>query len=104
MYTKLGLCCILVQIMQDPVVAADGNTYERSGVERWIKEHGAVSMISRAPMPHKMLVPNQVLTPNQSQKLLGIMIARLAVDFRNIVLNLSLRQVSVSLFKHMVPF
>ena len=53
------------QVMRDPVVAADGLTYERAGMERWIAARGAVSMVSGAPMPHAALVPNQVgLSPS----------------------------------------
>ncbi len=45
--------------MRDPVVAADGHTYERAGAERWFARHGAVSMVTGAPLPHAHLVPNQ---------------------------------------------
>ncbi len=45
--------------MRDPVVAADGHTYERAGAERWFARHGAVSMVTGAPLPHTHLVPNQ---------------------------------------------
>jgi hypothetical protein len=47
------------QVMRDPVVAADGHTYERAGAERWFAQHGAVSMVTGAPLPHVHLVPNQ---------------------------------------------
>ncbi len=46
-------------MMRDPVVAADGHTYERAGAERWFAGHGAVSMVTGAPLPHAHLVPNQ---------------------------------------------
>ena len=45
--------------MRDPVVAADGHTYERAGAERWFARHGAVSMVTGAALPHTHLVPNQ---------------------------------------------
>jgi hypothetical protein len=45
--------------MRDPVVAADGHTYERAGAERWFATHGAVSMVTGALLPNAHLVPNQ---------------------------------------------
>ncbi len=51
--------CVAGQVMRDPVVAADGHTYERAGAERWFARHGAVSMVTGAPLPHTHLVPNQ---------------------------------------------
>jgi len=33
------LCPITQEIFKDPVVAADGHTYERSALERWFKNH-----------------------------------------------------------------
>jgi hypothetical protein len=50
--------------MRDPVVAADGHTYERAGAERWFARHGAVSMVTGAPLPHANLVPNQARLPS----------------------------------------
>eukprot|EP00492_Amphilonche_elongata_P000279 TRINITY_DN113_c0_g1_i5.p1 TRINITY_DN113_c0_g1~~TRINITY_DN113_c0_g1_i5.p1 ORF type:complete len:105 (+),score=28.66 TRINITY_DN113_c0_g1_i5:141-455(+) len=32
------LCPITRDILEDPVVAQDGNTYERSAVERWFRQ------------------------------------------------------------------
>jgi hypothetical protein len=49
--------------MRDPVVAADGHTYERAGAERWFARHGAVSMVTGAALPHTHLVPNQASGP-----------------------------------------
>jgi hypothetical protein len=51
------------QVMRDPVVAADGHTYERAGVEEWFAAHGAVSMVTGASLPHTRLVPNQASLP-----------------------------------------
>lgn len=31
--------------MKYPVVAADGNTYERAAIQRWMTEQGAVSLV-----------------------------------------------------------
>ena len=29
------LCAITLSVMRDPVIAADGHTYERSAIEQW---------------------------------------------------------------------
>ncbi len=52
------------QVMRDPVAAADGHTYERAGAERWFAQHGAVSMVTGAALPHMHLVPNQASYPS----------------------------------------
>ena len=41
--------------MHDPVVAADGQTYERAWVERHFATWGLVSPHSRATLPHSAL-------------------------------------------------
>jgi hypothetical protein len=47
-------------LMADPVVAADGFTYERESIVLWMKTHDT-SPTTREPLEHKMLVPNHVL-------------------------------------------
>merc|ERR1711920_102014 len=32
-------CPIMMETMVDPVLAADGHTYERSSIERWLRDH-----------------------------------------------------------------
>ena len=49
----------LRQVMRDPVVAGDGFTYDRAGIQRWLAARGPVSMVTGAPMPHALLIPNQ---------------------------------------------
>ncbi|CAI5991117.1 unnamed protein product, partial [Closterium sp. NIES-64] len=46
--------------MSDPVVAADGFTYERSSIEEWLKTHDT-SPVNGQPLPHKFLTPNNTL-------------------------------------------
>lgn len=53
-------CPITKEIPLDPVVAADGFTYERRAIERWLEIHGT-SPISRRPLLHTHLVANTVL-------------------------------------------
>lgn len=52
---------ITMEVMRDPVVAGDGFTYDRAGIERWLAARGPVSMVTGAPMPHALLIPNQVV-------------------------------------------
>jgi len=44
-------------LMDDPVVAADGHTYNREHMERWLKQHNTSPRTSE-PLDHKMLIPN----------------------------------------------
>ncbi len=43
------ICPITLRIFYDPVVAADGRTYERAAIVRWITEHGT-SPFTRQPL------------------------------------------------------
>jgi hypothetical protein len=47
--------------MQDPVIAADGHTYERSGIAKWLANH------TTSPVTNAVL-SNQELTPNHQLK------------------------------------
>lgn len=44
----------------DPVVAADGHTYERSDIEEWLKNNDTSPMTNER-MEHKLLIPNLAL-------------------------------------------
>ena len=44
-------------LMDDPVVAADGHTYNRADIEKWLKEHDT-SPLNHEPLEHKILIPN----------------------------------------------
>ncbi len=46
--------------MDDPVVAADGYTYERLAIEEWVKR-SSTSPLTNMPLPHSQLVTNLVL-------------------------------------------
>lgn len=50
-------CPISQEIFNDPVVAADGHTYERKAIEAWFTSH-ATSPMTNEPLLHLMLVPN----------------------------------------------
>lgn len=67
--TRLGLepplpnmppCPITGEPMRDPVVAADGHTYERSAIARWLSTSNK-SPLTGAILAHKDLVPNYML-------------------------------------------
>lgn len=53
----LFTCPITKAIMQDPVVAPDGHTYERSAIVNWLRSHGR-SPVTQQPMAVSALVPN----------------------------------------------
>ena len=44
-------------LMDDPVVAADGHTYNRVDIENWLKQHNT-SPHTNEPFEHKLLIPN----------------------------------------------
>mmetsp|Transcript_35696 Transcript_35696/g.83960 ORF Transcript_35696/g.83960 Transcript_35696/m.83960 type:complete len:364 (-) Transcript_35696:156-1247(-) len=54
------VCPISLEVMTDPVTAADGHTYEREEVEDWFRKH-STSPLTNMELPHKRLVPNTEL-------------------------------------------
>ena len=50
-------CPITGNIMSDPVVAADGHTYERKAITEWIREHG-ISPKTKQLLSLELLFPN----------------------------------------------
>jgi hypothetical protein len=53
------LCLILSEVMVDPVIAEDGQTYEREAITTWLAGHGT-SPITRKPM-ESHLIPNRAI-------------------------------------------
>jgi hypothetical protein len=47
--------------MRDPVVSADGVTYDRPSIELWFSGGGRTNLITGALLPHLGLVPNLAL-------------------------------------------
>eukprot|EP01051_Picozoa_sp_SAG22_P032125 SAG22_NODE_13386_length_408_cov_2.009709_1_plen_83_part_00 len=45
----------------DPVVAADGHSYERSEIEKWFATGRQTSPMTNDAMPSKVLTPNRLL-------------------------------------------
>lgn len=55
------LCCPITQeLLTEPVVAADGNTYERLAIEAWLQQSDTSPLTNEA-LPHKGLVPNKLV-------------------------------------------
>jgi len=54
------LCPILKEPMKEPVVAQDGQTYERSAIEQWLRTRNS-SPLTGLPLSHKELTPNLLL-------------------------------------------
>ena len=57
------VCPIILEVFVDPVVAADGHTYERAAIENWFRrahESGAIPTSPKTNMPlsSTCLIPN----------------------------------------------
>jgi len=50
------LCSITGDLMQDPVATADGHTYERRAIEKWL-QRSDTSPMTGLVLPHKELMP-----------------------------------------------
>jgi hypothetical protein len=53
-------CCITSELMNDPVITDDGQTYERAAIERWLREHDT-SPRTNERLANKRLIPNIAL-------------------------------------------
>ncbi len=53
-------CPITQELMRDPVIGPDGQTYERSAIVDWLSRNGT-SPLSREPMDSSQLLPNIAL-------------------------------------------
>jgi hypothetical protein len=54
------LCPISLEMMADPVVCADGHTYGRASIMRWLQENDRSPMTGEQ-LPHSFLTPNFTL-------------------------------------------
>jgi len=54
------MCPIMHERMCEPVLAADGHTYERQAIERWLQMHNT-SPMTGAPLAHRYLTENFAL-------------------------------------------
>ena len=46
--------------MRDPVIAADGHTYERTAIQHWL-QGSSLSPVTRDKLSHTRLVPNMLV-------------------------------------------
>ncbi len=46
--------------MRDPVLCADGHSYDRTAITAWIAQHGN-SPLTHKPLKHQDLIPNHTL-------------------------------------------
>ena len=54
------LCPITQALMEEPVVTADGHTYEKTAIEAWLRDHDT-SPLTNAVLPRKELIVNFTL-------------------------------------------
>jgi U-box domain len=54
------VCPLTMDVMFDPVLDAEGNTYERSALFKWL-QHNPTSPVSRQPLHERMVVTNNAL-------------------------------------------
>ncbi|RLO03060.1 hypothetical protein DYB28_008052 [Aphanomyces astaci] len=54
------VCPITHDVMEDPVVACDGHSYERASISMWFRDNNT-SPITNASVHHKHLIPNHTL-------------------------------------------
>lgn len=54
------ICCIGYEVMVDPVICADGHSYERVHIEAWLS-NSSTSPKTNLILPHKNLIPNLAL-------------------------------------------
>lgn len=58
--TVLLLCPLSKAVFRDPVILADGLTYERTNAEAYVSTHDS-SPVTGRPLAHKRLVPNVLI-------------------------------------------
>jgi hypothetical protein len=54
-------CPLTMEVMRDPVLAADGQTYERAEIEKWFANGNRMSPLTGAELPSTLLTPNIAL-------------------------------------------
>uniref|UniRef100_A0A0D9WM64 RING-type E3 ubiquitin transferase n=1 Tax=Leersia perrieri TaxID=77586 RepID=A0A0D9WM64_9ORYZ len=54
-------CAISQDVMEYPVIAADGHTYEAEMIKEWFKRGNTKSPMTNLPLKHKKLIPNYKL-------------------------------------------
>jgi len=80
-YSDSFVCPIGLDILRDPVVAADGHTYERAKIEEWIRRQQGFDFGARVRSPktlndlaHTMLIPNHALKKSMDEAIAALML------------------------------
>uniref|UniRef100_A0A7S4URN4 U-box domain-containing protein n=1 Tax=Paramoeba aestuarina TaxID=180227 RepID=A0A7S4URN4_9EUKA len=68
---ELMRCPITLTPLIDPVLAADGHTYERNAIELWFQSGQRISPMTGEPLPNLNLIPNYIVRQTQEQLLGG---------------------------------
>ncbi len=55
------ICVISQSIMRDPVITADGHTYDRQSIQKWFDDGHRTSPLTAAVLNHQSLTPNFAL-------------------------------------------
>ena len=55
------VCPISMELMEDPVLAMDGHTYDRSSIEAWLKTGKKTSPKTNEALPSTTLYPNHAV-------------------------------------------
>jgi hypothetical protein len=56
------LCIYVLQdVMRDPLIAADGFTYEADAIREWLDSGHQTSPMTNLELPHRDLLPNHAL-------------------------------------------
>ncbi|TKW31971.1 hypothetical protein SEVIR_2G140900v4 [Setaria viridis] len=55
------ICPILQDVMRDPLIAADGFTYEAEAIREWLDSGHGTSPMTNLELPHRDLLPNHAL-------------------------------------------
>lgn len=59
-FTDLFLCPITLEPIKEPMITPNGQVYDKSSIERWLKDHGNTDPLTRAPLTIKDLRPDNV--------------------------------------------
>ncbi len=57
---RQSMCPVMQAIMQHPVIAADGHTYERAAMEQWLRQHNT-SPVTGCQLARTHLISNVLI-------------------------------------------
>lgn len=49
------------EVKEDPVLCADGHSYERAAITAWFASDNCASPVTGQPLEHRRLLPNHAL-------------------------------------------